>query len=507
VYDVSIEAIDHNGHHSGYCPAIPVRTVVLDPALPVTHLTEASNTYDEVKDITWLEWTWVHSPSRIVVGYRMYLTPDGGEATTREIGYCERWTEGLTPGSNWTMYIVPIDRFGREGTKSAELDVAAEIGTTWSEPPNLSFELADPNDPTLPWGWTRTVTEACTFVRTGLDHHDGRNCVKMYWDSAGYCKLESLFFPASVGDVSYRLDFWMKGALGAEQPRMFVAWYDEDFTLVGSDLLLTVTCLSEWAHEESATLAPPAGTSWGKLILDSPVPPSGAVTVYWDQLRWTRLVPREGLLDGAVGTSELADNSVTLAKMTDSSVGTSELVNDGVTDDKLSHVGTAGTYERVTTNAQGRVTAGSNPSTRQVAEMYRAYSATTNSQTPEGTSLADLDSMSVSFSLSGTRDVIVEFYARLERATGSTRCAITDGSNNVVWPTNTSAYQRFFSLPASTSGTTEQEIRVMGQISLGSGSWTLKVRHESSQTQDNISWYERYLKVEILEETAGGGVI
>jgi hypothetical protein len=70
------------------------------------------------------------------------------------------------------------------------------------------------------------------------------------------------------------------------------------------------------------------------------------------------------IADGTVTSTDIADGTVTSADILDGTIATADIGNAQVTDAKLSNTGvTASTYTSVTVNAQGRVTAGSNPTT------------------------------------------------------------------------------------------------------------------------------------------------
>lgn len=70
------------------------------------------------------------------------------------------------------------------------------------------------------------------------------------------------------------------------------------------------------------------------------------------------------IADLNVTTGKLADNAVTTAKITDLNVTTGKIADLAITDAKLSTTGvSAGTYQAVTVDTKGRVTAGSNPTT------------------------------------------------------------------------------------------------------------------------------------------------
>jgi hypothetical protein len=105
--------------------------------------------------------------------------------------------------------------------------------------------------------------------------------------------------------------------------------------------------------------------------------------------------------------------------------------------------------------------------------------------------------MSVTFSLPATTKVAIRFYARIQKdpaSGGRTRCQIYDGGS-IILP-DVGGRSAYHSIPSLDN---EQIIEIEGEVSLASGSHTIKIKHQAAYTTAQIIWWERYLVIEVLD--------
>jgi hypothetical protein len=447
---------------------------------PPTAVTVSKNRYDPQTGQAYLEVTWV-APTLAawqnpIVEYEVSYSEGGGPLHVLS-------TTALTAkfllraGIAITLWVVAISN---TGAVSADSPVGHLSLTTASSVYNLAFngdfELTDPIQTQIgsyppPYGWTMTPGGTGDGGIDNAQVRRGLKSLKLIKTSGlgNSITAKSRRFPVVANGA---LNVWVSvynGQATAQQISMGAGYYNLAGAMVSS-------------------------AAWNESI------PAGVWTDYFYQLPITGTAPIEAdffISDGGlIGSNQTFWIDAITIELAFNGKGA---VDNSIPSAKLATLSPdpSGTYRQTTINSKGQVTGGTNPA-NQVEAIYRGWSSTTYSANPEPTSDTDITGMSVSFTLAASREVIIRGYARLEKSSGSTRVHVTDGSNNILLPVNSANFGAYFSVPASLSGTFENWLVFQGKITLAAGSWTIKVRHQASQTTAGVSFYDRLLTVEVI---------
>lgn len=265
--------------------------------------------------------------------YRVY------NATTGEIVADHITTGGATvsttiqwlAGLAFAFYMTAVSAGGLQSVPSNTVTGTATSRYYFEELPNGSFEIPDRSDPTLPYGWSRSVAGTSTVLRTGLQQKDGHYSLKLYTDGTNAAIATSGRFPARSGGLDAWIALWHLGAAGSEPLNVTVRWYYDNGSEAGFQSQAPGVGLA-WAETVTPRhppTHPPNYSVWVEIELKLE-PSAGAKTVYVDAVRYS----------DQVGTSGLGDAQVTSTKMADLSPSP------------------AGTWDRTTVSIKGQVTAG-----------------------------------------------------------------------------------------------------------------------------------------------------
>jgi hypothetical protein len=170
--------------------------------------------------------------------------------------------------------------------------------------PSVGFETVDPNDPTMPFNWSRANTQSPSMPRldeaaAGGDFEEATTTgVQVYWAmvaagewamvtgagdfkngvSAVKCTRTNLgpnnwntlksqvYIPVVVGQ-SYTMSVWHKQNAGAQSGHAKINWYDVNLVFLSSSFTTSTTGLVANYTQKSVTAVAPANAAFAKIEL------------------------------------------------------------------------------------------------------------------------------------------------------------------------------------------------------------------------------------------------
>jgi hypothetical protein len=176
----------------------------------------------------------------------------------------------LAPNVDATFEVEAFDSTGNgSGWSAVETLHTARVGY-FDAPPNMSFEQLDAYDPTLPYGWERTVAGTSEAKIYGLDRVDGRQCLRLKDDGTNPPVIKSGLFPVvDEATHTYYWRFWAKAGTASDALLARFYWHDEDGAILAFSSVGTATLTTTWELYEFTFTSPTLSAVWGAFQLQS----------------------------------------------------------------------------------------------------------------------------------------------------------------------------------------------------------------------------------------------
>jgi hypothetical protein len=131
-----------------------------------------------------------------------------------------------------------------------------------------------------------------------------------------------------------------------------------------------------------------------------------------------------------------------------------------------------------------------------VTAVYRVFTSTSDTHNPDVTTDTQVDSMTLTFSLSAASDCLITFDCRSNKSGADrTRYRIYDGSTQIA-PDNESTFNGWYSVAVGESGGQMTHFKAMQN--LASGSHTINIKWQAAIGTSQVIFYDRLLVVEVL---------
>lgn len=217
----------------------------------------------------------------------------------------------------FSVYVSAYDTTGNFSGWSAEATLDTAPIRFYPAPPNMSFETADPIDPTRLYGWTPTANGTSEAKRYGLDRQDGHNCLRLKHDGSNTPSELSGLFPI-VDDTpqTYYWTLYAKASLANDDITIRIRYYDEDGVETGDIAVGTgaQNLSTTWAPYEYTITSPGLGAKWAALYLAG-----GALGTnqfaYIDAMHFGLRLPDEAIGAGQVKAANIGAGAVLAANL------------------------------------------------------------------------------------------------------------------------------------------------------------------------------------------------
>jgi hypothetical protein len=210
--------------------------------------------------------------------------------------------DGLPPNVDVDFVVEAYDVVGNGSGPSATETLHTATSVFWDNGnPNLSFEIVDAYDPTLPAGWTRTLTGGGTADLTTAEARDGNRSMALVLpantDTASI-RSRGVLVPGDARSALFTVH--AKGSASINILTYTAYWFKKDNTASATPsttLATQAAVTTSWARKTYTVLAPPSDAAYVRLEPKAEVAAGSNQTLWVDHLAVTFLTVGDELSD------------------------------------------------------------------------------------------------------------------------------------------------------------------------------------------------------------------